>query len=96
MKEEYRLKPDYLSLVLSEGMRRMIVEVKLFATFREGRFDEGEMELPEGSSLGDLLEHLKIPEKEARILIVNGTACSSGHKLAEHDVVSIFPAIAGG
>jgi sulfur carrier protein len=74
----------------------MVVEVKLFATFREGRFDQREMELPEGSSLGDLLGHLKIPEKEARIMIVNGTASSASRKLAPHDIISIFPAIAGG
>ena len=96
MRREYQLKPNYLSLVLLEGMKGMVVEVKLFATFREGRFDQREIELPEGSSLGDLLEHLNIPEEEARIMIVNGTACSAERKLALHDVVSIFPAIAGG
>ena len=74
----------------------MVVEVRLFATFREGRFDKREMELPEGSSLRDLLEQLKIPEREARIMIVNGTACSAERKLSPYDIVSIFPAIAGG
>ena len=74
----------------------MVVEVRLFATFREGRFKEKELELPEGSSLNDLLEHLKIPEKDAKILIVNGLSTSAEHKLSHHDVVAIFPPIAGG
>lgn len=74
----------------------MLVEVRLFATFREGRFKEKQMEFPEGSSLADLLEHLQIAETEARILLVNGTAVSAEHKLAPHDVVSIFPPMAGG
>ena len=70
--------------------------MRLFASFREGRFKEEEMELPEGSSLGDLLAQLKIEQNDAKITIVNGTSVSAGHKLSEHDVVAIFPPIAGG
>ncbi|MHC4110310.1 MAG: MoaD/ThiS family protein [Planctomycetota bacterium] len=74
----------------------MVVEVKLFATFREGRFNEKELELPEGSSLSDLLKYLKIPDKDAKVMIVNGTAVSVEHELSNHDVIAIFPPIAGG
>lgn len=74
----------------------MVVEVRLFASFREGRFKEKELELPEGSSLGDLLAQLEIAQKDAKITIVNGTAVSPDHKLAEKDVIAIFPPIAGG
>ncbi len=74
----------------------MVVEVKLFATFREGRFNERELELPEESSMSDLLKYLKIPEKDAKIIIVNGLAMSAEHQLSNHDVVAIFPPIAGG
>ena len=74
----------------------MVVEVRLFASFREGRFNEKELELPEGSSLSSLLEHLRIAERDAKILIVNGLAVSAEHKLSHHDVVAIFPPIAGG
>ena len=74
----------------------MVVEVKLFATFREGRFNEKELELPEESSIGDLLKCLKISEKDAKVLIVNGQAVSVEHKLNNNDVIAIFPPIAGG
>lgn len=74
----------------------MMVEVKLFASFREGRFKEKELELPQGSSLGDLLAQLEIAPKDAKIAIVNGSAVSAEHKLAERDVIAIFPPIAGG
>ena len=74
----------------------MVVEVRLFATFREGRFNEKKLELPEGSSVSALLEYLKIPQEDAKILIVNGLAVSAEHKLSHHDVVAIFPPIAGG
>lgn len=74
----------------------MVVEVRLFASFREGRFKEKEIDLPEGSSLGDLLNHLDIARKDAKITIVNGSAVSTEHKLADKDVIAIFPPIAGG
>ena len=74
----------------------MLVQVRLFATFRQGRFKEKEMDLSCGSSLADLLTRLKITEKEARILLINGIAASTDRKLAPNDVIAIFPPIAGG
>ena len=63
---------------------------------REGRFDEKELELPQGSSLADLMEYLKIPEKDPKVLLVNGLSASVKDKLSDADVVAIFPMIAGG
>ena len=64
--------------------------------FREGRFDEKELELPQGSSLADLMEYLKIPEKDSKVLLINGLSASVKDKLSNDDVVAIFPMIAGG
>jgi sulfur carrier protein len=74
----------------------MVVEVKLFATFRKGRFKKREMEFSEGSSLDDLLKRLKISQEEAGLLLLNGQYASSKDKLSAHDVVSIFPSLGGG
>ena len=74
----------------------MVIKVKLFAMFREGRFDEKELELPQGGSLADLMEHLKIPKKDSKVLLVNGLSASVKDKLSDADVVAIFPMIAGG
>lgn len=74
----------------------MVVEVRLFATFRKGRFNKREMEFSEGSSLAALLESLKIAREEAGLLLLNGQYASSKDKLAPHDVVSIFPLMGGG
>ncbi|MHC4461314.1 MAG: MoaD/ThiS family protein [Planctomycetota bacterium] len=74
----------------------MVVEVKLFATFTKGRFKKKQMELPEGTSLKDLFKQLNIPAKEVGILLVNGQGAVHKQKLCSHDVVSIFPLIAGG
>ena len=74
----------------------MLVDVKLFATFRTNRFKRKEVELPESNSVGDLLKHLDIAEKDAKVLIVNGLSVSAEHKLSNNDVIAIFPPIAGG
>ncbi len=74
----------------------MVVKIKLFATFREGRFSEKKLELSEESTISDLLKYLKIPEKDAKVLIVNGRSVSVEHKLSHNDVIAIFPPIAGG
>ena len=74
----------------------MVVEVRLFATFRKGRFKQREMEFSEGSSLAALLKHLKISQKEVGFFLLNGQYASSKDKLAPHDVVSIFPSLGGG
>jgi sulfur carrier protein len=74
----------------------MVVEVRLFATFRKGRFKKREMEFSEGSSLEALLKSLKITQEEAGLLLLNGQYACGQDKLAPHDVVSIFPLMGGG
>ena len=74
----------------------MFVQVRLFATLREGRFKEKQMELPNGSKVRDLLDHLQIGEEQAHIVLVNGTAATGERRPASNDVISIFPPMAGG
>ncbi len=74
----------------------MFVEVKLFATYRQGRFNAKKMELAEGSLLRDVLEPLGLPDEPPKILMVNGISADEGHQLSNNDVIAIFPMIAGG
>ena len=74
----------------------MILQVRLFATLRDGRFKEKKLELPDESSVADLLEHLKISRDELGTLLVNGTVADANHQLSAGDVVSILPLLAGG
>lgn len=74
----------------------MVVEVRLFVTFTKGRFQKKQMELPKRTSLKDLFKQLKIPAEQVGILLVNGLGSVHERKLRPHDVVSIFPLIAGG
>jgi len=74
----------------------MVIKVRLFATFREGRFKKKEIEFSEAGSLSGLLGQLEIPEESVGVLLVNGKDAGGDYKLAANDVVSIFPLIGGG
>lgn len=74
----------------------MQLEVRLFATFRQGRFKNREMELPDGLFVEDLLKELDIAEEQVGILLVNGSHSNEKTKLSDSDTVAIFPAVGGG
>ncbi len=73
-----------------------MIEVRLFATFRDNRFKERRMDFPEDGLLKDLLQQLNISADEVGILLVNGDSATPETKLHAGNVVSIFPAIGGG
>jgi sulfur carrier protein len=74
----------------------MLLEVRLFATFRQGRFKMKEIQLPEGLLLGELLVNLDISKKDVGILLVNGRHSNEDAILNAGDTVAIFPAVGGG
>ncbi len=73
-----------------------MIEVRLFATFRENRFKEQRMDFPEDGLCEKLLGQLDIGADEVGILLVNGDSATPETKLHADNVVSIFPAIGGG
>ncbi|MBN1486670.1 MAG: MoaD/ThiS family protein [Anaerolineae bacterium] len=80
----------------------MLVGVKLFATLRryapEGNElgEVFEVELPENSVIGDLIEYLNIRSGEVKVSFVNGRARSVHYLLKEGDEVGFFPPVGGG
>lgn len=79
----------------------MLVHVKLFATL--ARYSGGvpagtffDVEVPQGSVLEDLVNHLAIPPEETRIAFVNGIIQSMDWTLKTGDEIGIFPPIGGG
>jgi sulfur-carrier protein len=74
----------------------MKLTVKLFATYRQGRFDVAELERPEGTTVGRLLEELELPLPELGFVLVRGRHAEVGQALAAGDTVSIFPKVGGG
>jgi molybdopterin converting factor small subunit len=74
----------------------MKLTVRLFASFRQGRFAEAELDLPEGTSLGGLADRLAIPREEIGILMVEGRHAGLEDHPAAGSAVAIFPLLGGG
>jgi molybdopterin converting factor small subunit len=88
----------------------MKVYAKLFATLIsqvsdriQERYPQGiragdrlEVDLPKGSTLADLVDHLDLPREKVRVIFVNGRAQQLDHCLAPGDEVGMFPPIGGG
>lgn len=72
------------------------VEVRLFATFREGREKKYFLELPEGTTILKILKMLNIEEKEVSIMLLNGMDSNSNQELSNGDILSLFPPVGGG
>ncbi len=79
----------------------MIVHVRLFATLRRQYPDLGigesmPVELPDGATIGQLIEHLRLPAAKVKIVFVNGITQNPEHVLNDGDQVGVFPAVGGG
>ncbi len=79
----------------------MIVKVKLFATLRKyyPEVPLGEsfnVTLDSGSTIAQLYEHLRIPEEQIKITLVNVLYCERTHVLSDEDEVGIFSPVGGG
>ena len=74
----------------------MKITVKLFATFRNGRFAIEERVYPEGTTVGQVIEELGIPVAELGIKMVNSRHVKLDQHLADGDVLAVFPLLGGG
>jgi len=79
-----------------KGCLIMNIEVRLFASFRNGRWKKKTISFNEGTKIKDVIDSLKIDEEELGIVMVNGSYRKSDTLLKEGDVLSIFPPVAGG
>ena len=80
----------------------MKVEVRLFATLRRylpagADGSKAVLEMPDGTRLDQVIEHLAIPTTLAQLVMVDG-AHEPNRARVLHDgcVISIFPPVAGG
>ena len=74
----------------------MKVKVKLFALLRQFGPDEQTVELPEGTTVDDVVRSLKLPGTIRLLRIVNGEHRPADHVLKDGDELALFPPIAGG
>lgn len=73
-----------------------MIEVRLFATLRQGREKIYQLDPSAFSCAGQIIAHLEIPPEEVSILLINGFHKKPGDPVADGDVVSLFPPVGGG
>ncbi len=74
----------------------MKITVKLFATFRNGRFKEEEREVPDGATLRQVVVDVGIVEREIGMSLINGCHAPLEQALKDGDNIFLFPMLTGG
>lgn len=73
-----------------------MIEVRVFATLRDGR-DKITMMAPESISCArDIMTRMNIPDEEVSILLINGFHQKPESPVKDGDVVALFPPVGGG
>ncbi|MBO5129407.1 MAG: MoaD/ThiS family protein [Oscillospiraceae bacterium] len=73
-----------------------MIEVRLFATLREGRGKIQMLNASEFACAGDIIRHLDIPTEEVAILLINGFHQKPETPVKDGDIVALFPPVGGG
>jgi molybdopterin converting factor small subunit len=74
----------------------MRITVKLFASFRAGRFDIETDDYPTGITVADIADRLKLPHEELGIMMVNHRHVKLDRVLADGETLALFPLLGGG
>jgi molybdopterin synthase sulfur carrier subunit len=74
----------------------MQITVKLFASFRVGRFVNASQEYPAGTRVADVISALRIPEAEIGMIMLNNRHAEPGEQLSEGASLALFPLLGGG
>lgn len=73
-----------------------MIEVRFFATLRNGRGKITEIPAKEVSTAGDILRRFEIPAEEVHILLINGFHSKPEDPVKDGDIISLFPPVGGG
>ncbi len=79
----------------------MKIRVILFGTLRKSFSDHDpvlgmEVEIPEGSTVGDLIAHIDLPAKKFGLVSVDGHLVKAGNLLQENALCGCFNLFSGG
>ncbi|OPY84139.1 MAG: ThiS family protein [Syntrophus sp. PtaU1.Bin208] len=74
----------------------MQITIKLFATLREGRFEEKNLDFPSGTTVGGVVRQMDLPEKEVTLVFINGRHADLTTILSDGDALALFPPVGGG
>ncbi len=73
-----------------------MIEVRLFATLRDGREKIVFFEAAQHADVASLAQELNIEEKDVAICLVNGFHAKVDAAVKDGDVISLFPPVGGG
>lgn len=73
-----------------------MIEVRLFATLRDGRDKITKLDLNSITVAGDVLKHLSINPDEVAIYLINGRHTTLDAPINDGDIIAIFPPVGGG
>lgn len=74
----------------------MQIEVRLFATFRNGRWKNKFIDFEYGTTIKNVLDFLDIKESTLGIALINGKHSNIDTSLNDGDILSLFPPVGGG
>lgn len=73
-----------------------MIEIRLFATFREGREKIYYMEPEQIKKASDALDILGISREEVAICLINGRHSHVDTEVKDGDILAVFPPVGGG
>ncbi len=94
-----RVDQVFTEIVVTPAMK---IQLTLFASLArflpnpEGAGFPKLVEIEEGTTIETLLDHLKIPREQPKIIFLNGMHAEGTAVLKEGDRLGIFPPVAGG
>jgi molybdopterin converting factor small subunit len=73
-----------------------MIEVRLFATLRQGRQKVYHVDPASVSTVQDIMDAVDVPRSEVNIMLINGFHQKPETPVKDEDIVSLFPAVGGG
>ena len=73
-----------------------MIEVRLFATLRQGRQKIYHLENHTINTVQDVMDAVDVPRSEVHIILINGFHQKPETEVKDGDLVSLFPAVGGG
>ena len=73
-----------------------MIEVRFFATLRDGRGKVMQIDAEKVAVAGDILRLCDIKPEEVAILLINGFHSKPEDPVKDGDVISLFPPVGGG